>query len=154
MTTEPQFGAPLGGRHHRDRPAAFGILHENGRIALVRVALADGTPPFLDLPGGAVDPGETEDQALVREFAEETGLCVSAGPLFARARQYFVTGKDEAVNNLCAFFAAERAQGGAVKIEDDHELVWVEPLKALADLRHEAHSWAVAAWLRRKPYQA
>ena len=154
MTKEPQFGSPQGGRHHRERPAAFGILFEDGKIALVRVTLADATPPFLDLPGGALDPGETEDQALVREFAEETGLRVSAGHLFGRARQYFVTGKNEAVNNICAFFVAQPTAGSATKIEDDHELVWVEPLKALAELRHDAHAWAVAAWLRRKPYQA
>jgi len=34
------------------------------------------------------------------------------------------------------------------KQEADHELVWLEPLRALFSLRHEAHSWAVARWLR------
>jgi len=27
-------------------------------------------------------------------------------------------------------------------------MVWLEPLRALFSLRHEAHSWAVARWLR------
>jgi 8-oxo-dGTP diphosphatase len=37
-----------------------------------------------------------------------------------------------------------------LKIEDDHALVWLAPAEALVRLRHEAHAWAVAAWLRLK----
>ncbi len=33
-----------------------------------------GRPPFIDPPGGRVDPGETLEQAAKREFEEETGI--------------------------------------------------------------------------------
>ena len=38
------------------------------------------------MPGGWVDPGETPEQAVVREVAEETGLRVSA-PLLLHTKQ-------------------------------------------------------------------
>jgi 8-oxo-dGTP diphosphatase len=34
------------------------------------------------------------------------------------------------------------------KVETDHELVWLHVHTALAELRHDAHAWAVAKWLR------
>lgn len=145
----PQFGAPESGRTHRDRPAAFGLAVHEGRIALVRVQ-KPGQAPWLDLPGGAIDPGETEAQALVREFGEETGLAIEAGAAFARADQYFVNTDGEAFNNRAGFWtvAGWRLADG-LKIEADHTLVWLDPHEAVVRLRHDAHAWAVAAWLRR-----
>jgi 8-oxo-dGTP diphosphatase len=149
MSTVPQFGEPQSGRAYPDRPAAFGIVEQDGRIALVRVE-KPGAAPWLDLPGGALDPGEDAAQALVREFGEETGLVVAAGPCFARADQYFLNTEGKPFNNRGAFLAATQAgENPRLKIEADHTLVWLDPDAALRALRHDAHAWAVAAWLRR-----
>lgn len=146
----PQFGAPEPGRRYKDRPAAFGIAVREGAIALVRVE-KPGHAAWLDLPGGALDPGEDEAQALVREFGEETGLAIEAGAAFARADQYFLNTKGKAFNNRAGFWTvAGWREAAGLKIEADHTLVWLDPHEALARLRHEAHAWAVAAWLRRR----
>ena len=50
------------------------VQNERGEVLLVRRA-DDGR---WAMPGGWVDPGETPEQAVVREVAEETGLRVSA----------------------------------------------------------------------------
>ncbi len=50
------------------------VQNEQGEVLLVRRA-DDGR---WAMPGGWVDPGETPEQAVVREVAEETGLRVSA----------------------------------------------------------------------------
>jgi len=148
--TAPQFGDPEPGRTYRDRPAAFGIAERAGEIALVRIE-KPGHPAWLDLPGGALDPGEDEAQAVVREYGEETGLKVAAGRLYARADQRFINTDDVAFNNRGAFLTLTMlGEDPALKIEDDHTLVWMPPLDAIARLRHEAHAWAVAAWLRQK----
>jgi 8-oxo-dGTP diphosphatase len=147
MTT-PQFGEPESGRTYRDRPAAFGIVERDGRIALVRVA-KPGHLAWLDLPGGAIDPGEDAASAVVREFGEEVGLKVSAGEAYARADQYFVNTDGQAFDNLGTFFTlALEGEDATLKIEDDHSLVWLAPEAAVVELRHDAHAWAVAAWLR------
>ena len=53
------------------------VQNERGDLLLVRRA-DDGR---WAMPGGWVDPGETPEQAVVREVAEETGLQVSAARL-------------------------------------------------------------------------
>lgn len=144
----PQFGEPLPGRVHRERPAAFGVAARDGLIAVVRVRPEEGGD-YIDLPGGAIDPGEDEVQALMREFGEETGLVVTAGRRIAGIRQYFVLSDDEPVNNIAGVYIAEvTGEDAALKIEDDHELVWIDPVEAIRDLRHDGHAWAVAKWMR------
>lgn len=144
----PQFGDPQPGRTYRDRPAAFGIAERDGKIALVRVE-KPGHAPWLDLPGGALDPGEDAPQAVVREFGEEAGLRVAVGAAYAEADQFFINTDGEAFNNRATFFTlAIEGEDPALKVEDDHTLVWLDAHEAIATLRHDAHAWAVAAWLR------
>ena len=144
-----QFGAPEPGHDYRNRPTAFGIAFRDGLIACARVDR--GAASYFDLPGGAIDGEETEQQALAREFREETGLAVQAGERFAEAAQYFVKSDGRAVNNLAGFFVVHiTGHDPAAKCEDDHALAWLEPDRAVRELRHDAHAWAVAAWLRRR----
>ena len=58
MRAVPQFGERRADRTYVDRPAAFGILERDGKIALVHIVKADGAS-WHDLPGGGVDEGET-----------------------------------------------------------------------------------------------
>ncbi len=143
-----QFGRRAPGGDYPDRPAAFGVVPRDGRVAVVRITKPE-TAPYYDLPGGAIEVGEEDAAALVREFGEETALKVRPVRLLGRARQYLVKTDGLTANNLCALFeAAVVGEDPALKVEADHELVWLEPLTALQRLRHDAHAWAVAAWLR------
>jgi len=141
------FGRAEPGVAYRDRPCAFGIAERDGLIACVRVDRGDRS--YFDLPGGAVDGDETEAQALAREFLEETGLEVRGQDCIGRTAQVFRRSTGEPLRNLSGVWTAEvmgyRPQD---RIEDDHELVWLEPLAALAQVRHEAHAWALTLWLR------
>jgi 8-oxo-dGTP diphosphatase len=145
----PQFGTALDEAGCPDRPAAFAVVEREGRIALVRVPWA-GRGHLLHLPGGGIDPGETELEAAVRECGEEAGLVVAlnAAP-FVRADHFFLHHDGVIRNTRGAFFAGRVAgEDAALKIEADHELVWMGPFDALLQLDRESHAWAVAAWLR------
>jgi 8-oxo-dGTP diphosphatase len=145
----PQFGDPHASLIYRDRPAAFGVLERDGLVALVSIE-KPGHPPWLDLPGGALDPGEDAAAALIREFGEETGLSVAAGEVLGEADQYFINTEGDAFNNRQTLFAA-RLLGEApeLKVEADHTLVWLPLFDAVVRLRHDSHAWGVSLALRR-----
>lgn len=143
-----EFGDRDPEKAYRLRPAAFGICERGGLIACVRVARPDDRT-YHDLPGGAVDGLETEGEALVREFGEETGLIVQPGKLVVRASQLFLKSDGEPVENEGGVYeAALTGEDASLKVEDDHTLVWLAPPDAVLKLRHESHAWAVARWLR------
>lgn len=147
MTPSLQFGQADRSVVYLPRPAVFGLVFDSGKIACVRVTR---DTPYFDLPGGAVEGDETEEQALVREFTEETGMTVRPVERITGAGQFFRRSDDVPVNNLGGFWICEMlALDPARKVEADHELVWLDPPTALAELRHDAHAWAVALWLRR-----
>jgi 8-oxo-dGTP diphosphatase len=148
MSSSLQFGEKRPGLIYRDRPSAYGVAVREGRIALVFVTLAD-REPFFDLPGGGVDPGESEADAVAREFGEETGFVVRAGRLIARADQFMISAHEEAFNSRGAIFEVDIVdETPELKVEHNHHTVWLDPRAAVIALRHDSHAWAVTAWLR------
>ena len=147
MKPSLQFGEADAGTTYLLRPAVFGLVFHDEKIACVRVTR---DTPYYDLPGGAIDGDVTEQEALMREFVEETGMTVRPLERIAEAGQFFRKSDGAPVNNVGGFWIAEMlALDPARKVEADHELVWLHPRTALAELRHDAHAWAVARWLRR-----
>ncbi len=66
------------------RVGAYGLCRDpEGRVLLARNSGASEFPGLWGLPGGGVEQGEHPDDAVVREFAEETGLTVRATGLHA-----------------------------------------------------------------------
>ncbi len=73
------------------RPAARILLVDGAnRVLLFRFTPGD-RPPFWVTPGGAVDPGETYEQAARRELMEEVGLDHDPGPQVAQRVVDFLT---------------------------------------------------------------
>ena len=59
------------------------IFDQLGRLLLVKRAHDPGRGKW-SLPGGRVEPGETDHMAVVREVREETGLSVTVGEHIGR----------------------------------------------------------------------
>lgn len=63
------------------------VIHDaDGRLLLVRRATEPGRGRW-SLPGGRVEPGESDAEALRREVHEEVGLAVRVGELVGSVRR-------------------------------------------------------------------
>lgn len=98
--------------------AAAIIVHEGG-VLMVRRRVSEGKLSW-QFPAGEVEPGETREDAAVRETKEETGLNVSAVELLGE-RVHPATGR------LMSYTACEVLSGTAhvADTEELAELAWV-----------------------------
>jgi 8-oxo-dGTP diphosphatase len=61
-----------------------GIIHRNGQVLVGQRRHSDRHPLKWEFPGGKVEPGETPQDALVRELREELQIDAKAGSELAR----------------------------------------------------------------------
>lgn len=97
------------------------IVHDaGGRLLLIRRGTAPGRG-LWSLPGGRVEPGESDSSAVVREVLEETGLRVLPGKLVGSVRREGPAGVYE------IFDYAATVVGGSARAGDDATAVeWVD----------------------------
>jgi 8-oxo-dGTP diphosphatase len=96
------------------------IKDEAGRLLLIRRGHEPGAG-LWSLPGGRIEPGESDQQAVAREVLEETGLRVECGRLLGRAE---LPGPDGSVIDVGDYLAL--ITGGHLAAGDDaDEARWV-----------------------------
>lgn len=64
---------------------------ERGRLLMIKRGREPGAG-LWSIPGGRIEPGETDAEALVREMLEETSLTVEVGRLLGRVQRPFLDG--------------------------------------------------------------
>lgn len=134
-----QFGQPMPGLPHKDRPGSYGIiLNDKSQLALVSV-----NQSRLFFPGGGIDPGETQVNALHREVLEETGLLIEVMGFLGIMNDWILRKSEQLnVNRIGHYYLARyREEQFAGKVEADHELHWVKPKIAIASMHDESQSW-------------
>jgi 8-oxo-dGTP diphosphatase len=89
------------------------IKDDRGRLLLIKRGHAPGAG-LWSLPGGRIEPGETDAEALVREMREETGLVIDPGPLIGTVRR---PAADGAVLDIRDYAAT--VIGGTLRPGDD-----------------------------------
>jgi 8-oxo-dGTP diphosphatase len=89
------------------------IRDGRGRLLLIKRGHEPGAG-LWSLPGGRVEPGETDAEALVREMREETGLVVVAGRLLGSVRRPLANGDVLDIRDYAATII-----GGALNPGDD-----------------------------------
>jgi len=100
-----------------------------GRILLLkRSDAARLYPGKWDLPGGKVDPGESFDDALIREVAEETGLSINLTGVAGAAEFELPTAR------FAVLFMEARCTGSEARLSGEHVAYrWASPSE-LADI--------------------
>lgn len=103
--------------------AAIVAVTEDGRIPLVRVYRPAIEDAVLELPSGAIDPGEEPEAAIRRELLEETGC--EAGDIVTLGVLHTDSGRME--TRQWAFFAADvRAGAAPPEVDEQLELTFVD----------------------------
>ncbi|TWU16860.1 NUDIX hydrolase [Allorhodopirellula heiligendammensis] len=66
---------PIAPRQNRKR-GVIGVIFRDDRLLIIRRSLTVNAPGKLCLPGGGIESGESEEEALVREMQEEIAVDV------------------------------------------------------------------------------
>jgi 8-oxo-dGTP diphosphatase len=89
------------------------VTDGHGRLLLIKRGHEPGAG-LWSLPGGRIEPGETDAEALAREMLEETGLTVEPGRLLGRVQR---PGLGGAILDIRDYAAT--VTGGTLRAGDD-----------------------------------
>ena len=127
------------------------ILNDSKELLLVRRARDPGKGKW-GLPGGFVDRGETVEEALIREVAEETTLQVSRVELLVTfPNEYNYHGVVSPVIDL--FYLCEVETPAEIKLAADEldSFLWTVPRdEHLDEMAFPSNRRAIEYWLRSK----
>ena len=107
------------------RLSVHAVVGNEAGVLLLRATYADGA---WGLPGGALEPGETEDEALIRECREELGCDV---------RIVHLTGiyHHTAVNSHAILFRCELEDDASIELSEEHAEWRYVPLSELSPVQ-------------------
>lgn len=103
-----------------------GIVLRNGEVLLVR----HGYTPGWHLPGGGVEPGETFEEALVKELREESNVRVAGAP---KLHALFQNRNASARDHVAVYVVREFDYGGPLAPTFEIQEAKFFPLRALPE---------------------
>lgn len=122
-------------------------LVRDGRVLLVhRSPDRHAYPNVWDLPGGHIEPGETELVALAREAREELGVRIAPDSATPLCR--FEVGRDEETVRMSAWLVGEWEGTPANLAPEEHDDMGWFGLDTLPPLAHELVRRALVDALR------
>ncbi|MFC5287326.1 NUDIX hydrolase [Actinokineospora guangxiensis] len=96
------------------------VRDDSGRVLLIRRAHEPGSG-LWSLPGGKVESGETDAEALSRELREETGLSATVGAFIGAVERPAPSGVFDIHDYACSVTGGELRAG-----DDATDVRWVD----------------------------
>ncbi|MCZ6720147.1 MAG: 8-oxo-dGTP diphosphatase MutT [Alphaproteobacteria bacterium] len=103
--------------------AAIALVDPDGRVLLTRRPEGKPMAGLWEFPGGKLDPGETPEEALIRELREELGVDTEESCL---APFTFASHGYERFHLLMPLYLC-RVWSGRPEPKEGQELAWVRP---------------------------
>ncbi|WP_058909788.1 pyrimidine (deoxy)nucleoside triphosphate diphosphatase [Entomohabitans teleogrylli] len=111
---------------HQTIDVVAAIIEEQGNLLLARRPAGGDQPGLWEFPGGKVEPGESQPQALARELYEELGIRAHPERYIA-SHQREVSGR---LINLHAWYVREFS--GTLQLHCHSEVIWCPPAQIFA----------------------
>jgi 8-oxo-dGTP diphosphatase len=105
--------------------SAVALVDVDGRVLLAQRPAGKAIAGLWEFPGGKVDPGETPENALIRELAEELGIDVAASCL---APFTFASHSYPDFHLLMPLYICRKWSGIPISREGQR-LTWVRPAR-------------------------
>ncbi len=105
--------------------AAVALVDADGRVLIAQRPQGKAMAGLWEFPGGKVGPGETPEEALIRELAEELGIDVTQNCL---APFTFASHRYDDFHLLMPLYVCRVWEGSARPLEGQ-ALKWVRPVR-------------------------
>ncbi len=102
------------------RFVAAALIVRDGEVLIGQRRADQPMGPLWEFPGGKIEPGESPQQALIRELAEELGIQAEVGPAVTRIRHHYRHG-----GAVDLQFFAVRAFTGEIDNQIYQQVRWV-----------------------------
>jgi 8-oxo-dGTP diphosphatase len=102
------------------RRVTAALIEKNGKVLLALRKAGKHMGRKWEFPGGKIDPGETPEQALRRELAEELSIQAEIGEFLGSTRY-----QKHSLDLEILLYRASQV-GGTFLLQDHDEIRWVE----------------------------
>lgn len=128
-----RIGKKVEGAIYKKRPGAYVIIErdEDNKIAIA----TDAIDVYFFL-GGGIEKNETEEEALKREVIEESGYSLKNIKLFDKVTSWCHTEANGYMDVEATVYIAKFDKIITKSIEEDHEVIWVNPIEYKNKLYH------------------
>ena len=99
------------------------LVWNNGKFMICQRPAHKARPLLWEFVGGKVEPGETKEQALIRECQEELAITLSVGEVFMEVVHEYPD-----ITIRLTLFNATIAEGTPKKLEHN-DIQWITPAK-------------------------
>ncbi len=100
----------------------FVFDEENHRLLMIYKKRGQGTGK-MNVPGGKIRPGESAEQAAIRETKEETGI-EPVNPVEVGKLEFYFP-ESESWSNSCTVFTAKSFTGSLIPDTEECSAVWI-----------------------------